>query len=145
MRMYYGNTPIKSAKVKHYEISTNDATIKASDLQTGITAYGKGKKITGTGKSFEFARYGSLFTNFPTYIPSLVNIIEIASIESPLRISISLNNMKDTDFSISQTIGYIFINNIEYPITALVSNDMLTISCEQSISLQVFYGKDNYT
>ena len=80
MKMYYGDTPIKSLKIKHYEVSTHDATIKSSDLQTGITAYAKGKKVTGTGKSFEFASYGDWTTNLPFIIPTTINVVQVGSL-----------------------------------------------------------------
>ena len=35
---------------------------------------GRGKKITGTGKSFEFAYYGGFETNFPIIIPNNTKI-----------------------------------------------------------------------
>lgn len=144
MKMIYNGTPVKSMKVNHYEVPTNDCDMVASDLQAGKTAVARGKKIIGTGKSFEFANYGQFFTNFPIYVPSIVNIIEIASMEYPVKISIALSNMKNVDFSVSQRVGSVIMNNIEYPITVSVENNLLTIFCDQSIYLEVFYGKDNY-
>ena len=35
MKLIYGNTPVKSMNVNYYEKNTNDATMKASDLQVG--------------------------------------------------------------------------------------------------------------
>ena len=142
--MIYNGTPIKSMNIKHYEISTNDATMKASDLQSGVTAYAKGKKITGTGKSFEFAYYGGIEANFPNYIPSMINVVEITSTVYPIKANIALSSMRDIDFSTSQIIGSVIINNVEYPITSTIVNNFLTLSCDESISLQIFYGKDNY-
>lgn len=145
MKMFYGKTPIKSLNIKHFEVSTNDATLKASDLQSGITAYAKGKKVTGTGKSFEFARYGLIETNKSFYIPSDINVIEIASIQHPVRLTIALSDMKNVDFTTMQTIGSIVIDNVFHDIIVQASNNMITISCDEDISLEVFYGKDNYT
>lgn len=144
MKFMYGNVPVKSLNVHYFEQDTNDATLQSSDLQAGVTAYARGRKITGTGKSFEFANYGQFFTNFPIYVPSVVNIIEIASMEYPVKISIALSNMKNIDFSVSQRVGSVIINNVEYPITVSVENNLLTVFCDQSIYLEAFYGKDNY-
>ena len=142
--MFYGNTPVNSMKVKHYEISTNDCDMIASDLQAGKTAVARGKKITGTGKCFEFANYGDFETNTRRYVPSMINIIEIASKEHPIKLSMTLNDMEGLDFSNKQNIGSVIIGNVDYPIYAQVISNILTISCEQSFCLQIFYGKDNY-
>ena len=81
MKMIYGGVPVNSMKLKHYEISTNDCDMVASDLQAGKTAVAKGRKITGTGKSFEFACYGQLDTNAKRYVPANINVVEICLIE----------------------------------------------------------------
>lgn len=144
MKIMYNGTPIKSANIKHYEISTNDATLKASDMQAGVTAYARGQKITGTGKSFEFANYGSMYTNVSTIIPSSINVIEITSLNYPIQHFIALNNMYNIDFSISQTIGEVIIDGEAFPMTVTVSNNEMTVSCNKTIKIEVFYGKDNY-
>lgn len=144
MKMIYGNTPVKSLNVHHFEMDTNDATLISSDLQAGVTAYARGQKITGTGKSFEFANYGSLDTNLPMIVPSMINVIEITSTAYPIKSSILLNDMKNIDFTMPQVIGYAIVNSVEKPITITVNSGILTLSCDQTITLQVFYGKDNY-
>lgn len=144
MKMYYGGTPIKSLNVRHYELSTNDATVQPSDLQSGVTCYARGQKITGTGKAFEFASYGELETNVPDYTPVSINVIEIASLEYPIRSSYALNDMKDIDFSTEQTIGFVTIDGVEYPITAKVEGVLITLGCEKTIALEIFYGRDRY-
>ena len=144
MKMFYGNTPIKSLNVKHYEMNTNDCDMVASDLQAGKTAVAKGRKITGTGKSFEFARYGGVMTNFPICIPTLFNVMQIGSTVYPVRVNIAFANMINTDFSQSQNVGSIMVDDVEYQITVTISGNLLTISCDQSVTLEVFYGKDNY-
>lgn len=144
MKMIYNGVPMKSMKVNHYEMNTNSATVQPSDMQAGVTCFARGQKITGTGKSFEFANYGGFETNFPIYIPNLVNIVEITSTSNPIKSNIALSDMKNVDFSISQNIGSVIVNNVEYPITTSVSGNFLTISCDKSITLEVFYGKDNY-
>lgn len=144
MKMIYNGVPVQSMKVNHYEINTNDCTMVASDLQAGVTAVARGQKITGTGKSFEFASYGKIDTNTPIFSPVVINVIEIASVDCPIKISIALHEMIDLDFSIAQNIGCVVIDNIEYPITAQVSNSILTLTCDKKVALEVFYGKDNY-
>lgn len=144
MKMFYGNTPVKSLNIKHYEVSTNDATMKASDLQAGITAYAKGKKVTGTGKSFEFANYGGLITNTARFVPNNINIIEVSSAYYPVKLTLQLYDMKYTDFSTRQNIAIVIIDGAEYNLSVSVESNILTIHCDKDIELQVFYGKDNY-
>ena len=142
--MFYNGTPIKSLNVKHFEISTNDCTAIPSDLQAGVTCVSKGKKITGTGKSFEFATYGYITTNVPTPIPTNINVIHLGCVEYPVQMTVPMSNITALDFGVSQNIGNIFINNVEHPITVSVLNNMLTVSCSSNIKLQAFYGKDRY-
>lgn len=144
MKMYLGNTPINSLNIKHYEMDTNSATVQPSDLQAGVTCYGRGKKITGTGKSFEFAFYGESKTNSSIYIPTDINVIEIASTTHPIQLSIELNTMRDKNFSEVQTLGNIVANSTIHPITVQVTNNIMKISCNETVNLQLFYGKDNY-
>lgn len=144
MKLIYGGTPVNSMKIKHYEVSTSDATVQPSDVQAGVTYYARGVKGVGTGKAFEFAWYGAMETNIPNYAPALINIIEITSIDYPIRNLFALNNMKNIDFSIEQTIGVVTIDGAEYPITAKSDGVLLTLSCEKSITLQVFCGRDKY-
>ena len=144
MKMYLGKTPMKSLNIKHYELSSNDCTMVPSDLQAGITGVAKGKKIVGTGKSFEFAYYGDLTTNSKRYVPTNINVIEISSIDYPVKSTLQLKHINKVDFSINQNVATVFIDGVEYTLSASVVSNMLTISCEKDIQLQVFYGKDNY-
>lgn len=144
MKMMYNGIPIKSLNIKHYEIDTNSCDMIASDLQAGKTAVARGKKIIGTGKSFEFATYGASRTNMPEYIPTVMNIIEIASLDYPIKSMIAFKDMFNTDFSTEQTIGAVVIDNVEYPITIKIEEPFLTFNCEKTVTLQTFYGKDNY-
>ena len=141
MKLMKGGTPIKKTMIHN---DTQDATMVASDLQAGVTCYAKGQKVTGTGKSFEFANYGSLKTNSKTYIPSIINVVELTSLEYPVKHTIQLYDMKNVDFSTTQQVGMVVVDNIEYPISVSVVSHMLTISCEKTFYLQVFYGKNNY-
>lgn len=144
MKMIYNGTPIESMKLKHYEVDTNSATVQPSDLQAGITCFAKGKKMTGTGKSFEFAYYGMFIVNFPIEVPSNINVIEVASLTHPIKITIALNDMKNKDFSTTQQIAIVVDNGVEYPITVNVQDGILTLNCDIDLDLQMFYGKDNY-
>lgn len=144
MKMMYNGTQIKSLNVKHYEMDTNSATVQSSDLQAGVTCFARGKKITGTGKAFEFAQYGDLPTNSMRYVPSNINIVEVASSEYPVKLNIELGLMKNTDFSSEKNIATVIIDGIEYNLKASVVSNFLKISCDKTILLQVFYGKDCY-
>lgn len=145
MKMIYNGTPIKSLNIKHFEVSTNDCTAIPSDLQAGVTCVSKGKKITGTGKCFEFAQYGSLLTNSQGYIPTLINVVEISSTECPIKSYIGFDEMIGTDFTAEKTVGVAVIDNVEYPITINIVNNILTFNCDKTILLEFFYGRDNYT
>lgn len=145
MKMIYNGTPIESMKLKHYEVNTNSATVQPSDLQAGVTCFAKGRKVTGTGKAFEFAEYGVVATNVQRFVPSLINVVEITSLEHPIKMVTHLLDMDDVDFTTEQTIGIVVIDNVEYPITVKVEGYILTFNCEKTVTLEFFYGKDNYT
>lgn len=145
MKMIYGGVPVNSLKVKHYEINTNDCDMIASDLQAGKTAVARGQKITGTGKSFEFASYGGFNTNEVIYVPSDINVIQITSTLYPIQMTVGVADATTLDFGVEQLIGNIIVNNTEYPITVSVTNNLLSINCDISTTIQIFYGKDNYT
>lgn len=144
MKMIYNGTPVNSMKVKHYEVSTNDCDMIASDLQAGKTAVARGKKIVGTGKSFEFAFYGTWMTNTPLVIPAMINAIQISSIIHPIKAIVSVHDTTLVDFSQPQTIAEVNINGVIYPLVATVQNGMLTIACDHAIDIELFYGKDRY-
>lgn len=38
MKLYLGNTPVKSLNIRKLDVNTNDATIVASGMQSGMTA-----------------------------------------------------------------------------------------------------------
>lgn len=141
MKLMKGSTPIKKTMIHN---DTQDATMVASDLQAGVTCYAKGQKITGTGKCFEFANYGSLKTNTGRFVPTNINVIEISSTEYPVKMSLALISMEGMDFSTPQHIGTVIIDNVEYELTASVVSNILKFACDKTFYLQVFYGKDNY-
>ena len=144
MKMMYNGTQIKSLNIKHYEMDTNSCDMIASDLQAGKTAVARGKKITGTGKSFEFAQYGTLETNMGRYVPSNINIIELASSVYPIKLKTNLIDLLTLDFSTNQNIASVTIDGIEYNLYASVVSNIFKITCDKTFYLEVFYGKDNY-
>lgn len=141
MKLMLGNTPVKKMMIHN---DTQDATMVASDLQAGVTCYAKGQKVVGTGKSFEFANYGSLRTNLSRFVPSDINVIEISSTEYPVKMSLTLDSIQGADFSTPQQIGTVIIDGVEYALTVSVVSNILKFVCDKTFYLQVFYGKDNY-
>ena len=144
MKMMYGNVPVTNLQIVKHDVSTDDATMFASDLQAGVTAYARGQKITGTGKCFEFANYGSMSTNMSDYVPSDINIIHMSSVDKPVQMSITLYDMKNQSFNTPLEVGKVLVDGVLYPITVLVENNFLSVTCEQTVTLELFYGKDNY-
>lgn len=144
MKLCLGNTQVTALNIHKLDVDTNDATIQASDMQSGLTAYAKGVKITGTGKCFAFGSYGMAETNLPISIPGMINTIGVGSSEYPVQIAVAMSDMRDMDFSVENTIANIVINGTAYPITAQVSDNKLTLGCSQTTNLQVFYGKDEH-
>lgn len=63
---------------------------------------------------------------------------------TPIKSSIDFNNMRNIDFTVEQTVGAAIIDGIEYPIVASVKNSIFTLNCEKTITLEIFFGKDNY-
>lgn len=144
MKMIYGGTPVNSLKVRHYETNTNDATTVPSAVQAGLTYYANGRKEIGTGKSFEFASYGEFLTNEMDYIPSDINVILVSSVDNPIRLVMTIDNIRNQNFMTPVEIGSAFIDNAYYPIFVSVDDNFISMTCEKTILLQVFYGKDNY-
>lgn len=61
MKLCLGSTPVKSLNIRKLDVDTNDATIVASDMQSGSIAYAKGQKVTGTGSN------GFIIDEIPSY------------------------------------------------------------------------------
>lgn len=140
MKLMLGGTSVKKMMIHN---DTMDATMVASDMQAGVTAYANGQKITGTGKSFEFANYGAIKTNTSRYIPNNINVIELASSEYPIKLTLELDAMKNTDFSNKQ-VAIVNIDGTDYDLTVNAGSNLLNIVCDKTFTLQLFYGKDNY-
>lgn len=141
MKMYLGDVPVKAL---YTHTDTDEGNITAPDMQSGMIAFAKGVKLTGTGKAFAFASYGQMSTNEAWPVPSIINVIEVSSLTYPVKTNIALSSMKNTNFSTIQKIGAVTINGTAYDITAQVSNNMLTVGCSKDISLEVFYGRDEH-
>ena len=145
MKLYYGDIPITSIKVANYELSTNDCTATASDLQAGITCVSKGKKITGTGKCFEFATYGRFTTNVSTYIPyDSINTIVVSSTDGAVKMIDEISNLRNLDYSTAQEIAKIILDGVEYSLTVQIVNNQIMFGCAQDVSIQAMIGKDNF-
>lgn len=141
MKMYLGDVPVKAL---YTHTDTDEGNITAPDMQSGMIAFAKGVKLTGTGKAFAFAFYGQISTNKALPVPSIINVIEVSSLTYPVKMNIALSSMKNINFSTIQKIGAVTINGTAYDITAQVSNNMLTVGCSKDISLEVFYGRDEH-
>lgn len=144
MKMFYGNTPINSLNIKHYEMDTNSCDMIASDLQAGKTAVARGQKITGTGKCFSFASYGRWTTNISNLIPMDINTIQIGSMDYPVKMTVSINDSHSCDFSTPQGVAEVVIDGITYPMVVSVQNGEFLVTCEKTIDIQLFMGKDEY-
>lgn len=141
MKMYLGDVPVKAL---YTHTDTDEGDITAPDMQSGMIAFAKGVKLTGTGKAFAFVSYGQMSTNKAWPVPSIINIIEVSSLTYPVKTNIALSSMKNTNFSTIQKIGAVTINGTAYDITAQVSNNMLTVGCSKDIGLEVFCGRDEH-
>lgn len=144
MKLMYGSVPVKSLNVHSYEMDTNDCTMVASDLQAGVTAVARGQKITGTGKAFSFAMYGGWRTNDSIFIPTMINAVQIGSVDYPVKMNISMSNMYSHDFTVPQEVAEVVIDGIAYPMTVSVQNGEFLVACDKTISIQLFMGKDEY-
>jgi hypothetical protein len=57
---------------------------------------------------------------------------------------VSMYDATFLDFSTPQKIAEVTIDGTIYPLKVSVQNQMLVISCDRTIDVQLFYGKDNY-
>lgn len=145
MKMIYNGTPVKSLNVHHFEQDTNSATVQPSDLQAGITCFARGQKVTGTGKAFVFATYGGCLSNSIIPIPvAEINTVSIGCAEYPTKMSQPIQELRYLDFSTAKTVATITVDGSDYPIALTAANNMITISCEKTATLEVVFGKDEY-
>lgn len=145
MKMIYNNVPVKSMRVHNFDVNSNDATMIASDLQSGVVGYARGKKVVGTGKCFSFASYGNWMTNESYFVPMTVNTVQIGSLEYPIKMTVPMNSMVSHDFTTAQKMAEVVIDGVSYPMTVSVQNNEFIVTCEKTINIQLFLGKDEYT
>lgn len=144
MKMYLGGTPVKTMKVKHFEVDTNSATVEPSAVQAGLIYFAKGRQEVGTGKAFAFASYGSAPLNSMIPIPVPINVVWISSTTYPVRSALSFTDVLNVDFSTNPIIAYITVDGTDYPINLKINKNIMTISCDYSTLVELFYGKDEY-
>ena len=146
MKMIYGNTPIKSLNIRHYEMDTNSATVQPSDLQAGVTAYARGQKVTGSGKAFAFALYGGCSSNSLIPIPvSTINTVLISASSHTTKMNKTALELQKLDFTVPQEVAVINVDNVDYVVTVQAANNMITLHCDKTVTLQFLFGKDEYT
>lgn len=144
MKMIYGGTPVNSMKVRHYEVNTNGATTVPSAVQAGLTYFANGRQEVGTGKCFSFASYGGWMTNESNFIPMDINTVQIGSMDYPVRTTLSMTNSHLYDFTTPQNVGEVIVDGMAYPLTVSVQNGEFLVTCEKTINIELFIGKDEY-
>lgn len=143
MKLSIGDTVLKSVMV---HTDSDDATLVASALQSGLSGYAGGQKVVGTGKAFAFAFYGRVFSNDVIPIPiSDINTISIASDTNSIRMTDSIVNFREFDFSTAKSVAVVTVNSVDCDVTVQVSNNTVTFTCSQNVGLQIVLGKDDYT
>lgn len=139
------------------EPNSYQTTITPADIQMGMTAISKGKVITGTGKVFEFASYGS----------RVIDVIVDNNGVERYGTTFNHNNTINVIFVAPSPVGDIFIQD-EYIVSISKGDDVIiaydqTIECElrayhdgerlivyltkspnEPTVLRIFVGKDNY-
>ena len=144
MKMIYGGTPVNSMKVRHYEVNTNGATTVPSAVQAGLTYFANGRQEVGTGKSFSFASYGTWTTNESNFIPMDINTVQICSTDYPVRMTTSITIARSYDFTTPQQVAEVIIDGEVYPMLVSVQDGEFLVTCEKTINIEFFIGKDEY-
>lgn len=146
VKLMYGNVPVKSLNIHHFEMDTNDASLQPSDMQAGITAYARGQKVVGTGKAFSFAMYGRCSSNEIIPIPvNTVNTVLISADSYATKMAKTILELQELDFTIPQTVANVSIDGTDYAVTVQASSGVITVACDKTVTLQVLFGKDEYT
>ena len=142
MKLCIGSSQVNSLML---HTDSDDATLKSTDLQSGVTAYAKGQKVTGSGKAFSFAFYGGCESNTIIPIPvEAVNTVSVSSAGHPVKMAKPILDVRGYDFSTAKQVATVAVNGTDYPITVKVASRMITVSCDQTVTLQVLFGKDEY-
>lgn len=145
MKLCIGSTPVSSLHIRKLDIDTNDADIVPSDMNAGSTAYARGQKITGTGKCFSFATYGTFSSNGSIPIPvTSINTVVLCSDVYFVKMSTTMLNFKEYDFSVDNEIATITVNGTNYPISMKIDNGNLVLTCSENVSIEAFFGKDDH-
>lgn len=145
MKLCIGSTPVNSLHIRKLDIDTNDADIVPSDMNAGSTAYARGQKITGTGKCFSFATYGTCSSNGSIPIPvTSINTVVLCSNLYFVKMSTTMLNFKEYDFSVDNEIATITVNGTNYPISMKIDNGNLVLTCSENVSIEAFFGKDDH-
>lgn len=142
MQLRLGDTKVKALMIHN---DTSDATLKASDMQAGVTGYANGQKITGTGKAFVFALYGSASSDAMIPLPvETINTILLGCANNPIKMVDTVVAMRDYDFSSDKQVATVNVGGTDYPITLRITGGIATFGCSQKVTLQILIGKDEY-
>lgn len=156
MPYYIGNKKIKKIGVLT-EPNSYQTTITPADMQMGMTAVSKGKVITGTGKAFEFASYGSRVMESITdkngierqgttfKYDSTTNVIFVAPTmqgNTVLQDQYLVNLLDNTEVTIATDITTGGDLRVYYDGEHLIV--YLTKPADESSVLRFFIGKDNH-
>ena len=142
MKMYLGDVPVKAL---YTHTDTDEGNITAPDMQSGMIAFAKGVKLTGTGKAFAFAVYGSCSSNasMPITVSSL-NTIGISCASYAVKMTDGIIDLGKNNYTTARTVANVTIDGTNYPITVKIASNTLTIACSKTVTLQVLFGKDDH-
>lgn len=142
MKMYLGDVPVKAL---YTHTDTDEGNITAPDMQSGMIAFAKGVKLTGTGKAFAYAMYGSCSSNASMPIPvSSLNTIVISCASYAVKMTGEIIDLGKNNYTTARAVANVTIDGKNYPITVKIASNTLTIACGKTVTLQVLFGKDNH-